>query len=138
MGIVFSRISTIFMAFSSSLARERHARCMTDSLRKPEAPIIHCLSHDYSPKVKTETASEMAFFVLLAKKPSLSAAARELNITPPAVTKRLAQIEQRLGVRLLNRSTRKISLTSEGELYLSYATAILADIREMEDQASSS
>ncbi len=80
----------------------------------------------------------MAFFVLLAKKPSLSAAARELNITPPAVTKRLAQMEQRLGVRLLNRSTRKISLTSEGELYLSYATAILADIREMEDQVSSS
>jgi DNA-binding transcriptional LysR family regulator len=76
--------------------------------------------------------------VLLAKKASLSATARELNITPPAVTKRLAQMEQRLGVRLVNRTTRKVSLTSEGELYLAHATNILAEIREMEDIVTSS
>jgi LysR family transcriptional activator of dmlA len=80
----------------------------------------------------------MAFFVLLAKKASLSATAREMNITPPAVTKRLAQMEQRLGVRLVNRTTRKVSLTSEGELYLAHATNILAEIREMEDLVASS
>jgi LysR family transcriptional regulator, transcriptional activator for dmlA len=111
---------------------------MTDSIRKEERPIIHRHSHDYLPQVKTDTTSELAFFVLLAKKASLSATARELNITPPAVTKRLAQMEQRLGVRLVNRTTRKVSLTSEGELYLTYATGILADIREMEEQVSSS
>jgi DNA-binding transcriptional LysR family regulator len=88
--------------------------------------------------VKNDASSELAFFVLLAKKASLSATARELNITPPAVTKRLAQMEQRLGVRLVNRTTRKVSLTSEGELYLARASSILADIREMEDAVASS
>lgn len=87
--------------------------------------------------MKTDATSELAFFVLLAKKASLSAAARELDITPPAVTKRLALMEQRLGVRLINRTTRTVSLTSEGEIYLEHATKILADIREMEDQVAS-
>ncbi|MEN3291086.1 MAG: LysR family transcriptional regulator, transcriptional activator for dmlA [Burkholderiales bacterium] len=87
--------------------------------------------------MKNDTSSELAFFVLLAKKASLSATAREMNITPPAVTKRLAQMEQRLGVRLVNRTTRKVSLTSEGELYLAHATNILAEIREMEDLVAS-
>ncbi len=88
--------------------------------------------------MKSDATSELAFFVLLAKKSSLSATARELNITPPAVTKRLAQMEQRLGVRLVNRTTRTLSLTSEGELYLEHATKILAQIREMEEQIASS
>ena len=87
--------------------------------------------------VKTDAASEMKLFVLLAKKGSLSAAARELDITPPAVTKRLAQMEQRLGVRLLNRTTRRLSLTSEGELYLEQAQRILDDIRAMEESVAS-
>lgn len=47
-------------------------------------------------------------------------------------------MESRLGVRLLNRTTRSISLTNEGETYLSYATRILADLREMENVVSSS
>ncbi len=79
-----------------------------------------------------DTSSELAFFALLADKASFTAAARELNLTPPAVSKRLAQIEQRLGVRLLNRSTRRVSLTDEGELYLEHARRILADIEELE------
>jgi LysR family transcriptional activator of dmlA len=88
--------------------------------------------------VKTDTSSELAFFVLLAKKGSLSATAREMSITPPAVTKRLAQMEQRLGVRLVNRTTRTVSLTSEGEVYLAHASNILAEIKEMEELVSSS
>jgi DNA-binding transcriptional LysR family regulator len=82
--------------------------------------------------------SDLEFFVLLAKLGSLSATARELGVTPPAATRRLAQMEQRLGVRLANRSTRKVSLTSEGELYLAQATQIVADIRAMEESVSSS
>jgi len=62
--------------------------------------------------------SELAFFSQLVAAGSLAATARELNLTPPAVTKRLAQLEKRLGVRLLNRTTRSISLTAEGETYL--------------------
>lgn len=87
--------------------------------------------------MKTDTASELTFFVLLARHASLSAAARALDITPPAATKRLALMEQRLGVRLVNRTTRTVSLTSEGELYLEHATKILADIRDMEEQIAS-
>nr|WP_307731301.1 LysR substrate-binding domain-containing protein [Massilia agilis] len=78
----------------------------------------------------------MEFFVLVARHSSLSAAARALDLTPPAASKRLAQMEQRLGVQLLNRTTRSISLTSEGETYLRHATRILAEIREMEDAVS--
>ena len=88
--------------------------------------------------MKTELASELEFFVLIARLGSLSAAARELNLTPPAATKRLALTESRLGVRLVNRTTRSISLTNEGETYLAYATRILADLREMENVVSSS
>jgi LysR family transcriptional regulator, transcriptional activator for dmlA len=84
--------------------------------------------------VKTDAISELSFLVLVARHASLSAAARELNLTPPAVTKRLAQMEQRLGVRLVNRTTRSLSLSAEGELYLAHAGRILADIREMEEQ----
>src|SRR5471032_1410634 len=67
-------------------------------------------------------AGELSFFVMLARHASLSATARELDVTPPAVTKRLALMEQRLGVRLVNRTTRRVSLTSEGETYLAHAT----------------
>lgn len=82
--------------------------------------------------------SELTFFSLVAKKGSLSAAARELDVTPPAISKRLAQLEQRLGVRLLNRTTRRLSLTNEGEVYLENARRILADIEELERLVSSS
>ena len=82
--------------------------------------------------------SELAFFCLLIKQGSLAATARELNLTPPAVSRRLSQLEERLGVRLLNRTTRRISLTSEGEVYFGNAQRILSDIDEMERLVSSS
>ncbi|EEG09617.1 LysR family transcriptional regulator [Pseudogulbenkiania ferrooxidans] len=82
--------------------------------------------------------SELAFFCLLVKQGSLTATARELNLTPPAVSRRLAQLEERLGVRLLNRTTRRISLTSEGEVYFQNAMRILSEIDEMEQLVSSS
>lgn len=82
--------------------------------------------------------SELAFFCLLVKQGSLAATARELNLTPPAVSRRLSQLEERLGVRLLNRTTRRISLTSEGEVYFENAQRILGDIDEMERLVSSS
>lgn len=85
-----------------------------------------------------DLASSLEFFVLLARHRNLSTVARLLDLTPPAATKRLAQLEARLGVRLVNRTTRSISLTPEGETYLHYATRILADVREMEEVVSSS
>jgi DNA-binding transcriptional LysR family regulator len=79
----------------------------------------------------------MAFFSLLARLESFSAAAREMNVTTPAISKRLRQMEARLGVQLLNRTTRRISLTAEGELYLEHARRILTDIEGMERLVSS-
>jgi DNA-binding transcriptional LysR family regulator len=82
--------------------------------------------------------SELAFFCLLIKQGSLAATARELNLTPPAVSRRLTQLEERLGVRLLNRTTRRISLTTEGEVYFENGQRILSDIDDMERRISSS
>lgn len=78
--------------------------------------------------------ADLAFFSTLAGAASLSAAARELGITTAAVSRHLAQMETRLGLALVNRSTRRMSLTAEGQLYRDHARRILADIGEMEDQ----
>jgi LysR family transcriptional regulator, transcriptional activator for dmlA len=79
----------------------------------------------------------MAFFNMLARCGSFSAAARELEVSTPAVSKRLAQMEARLGVQLLNRTTRRMGLTAEGETYLSHSRRILADIDDMEQLLTS-
>lgn len=81
-------------------------------------------------------SSEMAFFSLLARCGSFSRAAGELSLSTPAVSKRLAQLEARLGVQLLNRTTRRVSLTQEGEIYLQHARRILVDIEDMEHLVS--
>ncbi|HEU5315590.1 MAG TPA: LysR family transcriptional regulator, partial [Chloroflexota bacterium] len=81
----------------------------------------------------TASASqEMQFFSTLMRCGSLSAAARELQVSPPAVSKRLAALEARLGVSLLNRTTRRLSLTHEGETYLATARHILGEIDALE------
>ena len=82
--------------------------------------------------------SDLEFFVQLVHQGSLAALARELGVTPPAVTTRLAQLEKRLGVRLLNRTTRRISVTHEGEMYLATGGRLLAELQELEQAISSS
>src|SRR5688572_32249354 len=82
--------------------------------------------------------SDLAFFVTVVKAGSLTAAAREMDVTPPAISKRLAALEDRLGVRLLNRTTRRLSLTHEGELYLESAKRIIEDIEGLEGKLASS
>ena len=76
--------------------------------------------------------SEMSFFSTLMACGSFSGAAIELGITTPAVSKRLTNLEARLGVRLLNRTSRRISLTPEGELFLERARLILVEIDDLE------
>jgi LysR family transcriptional regulator, transcriptional activator for dmlA len=75
---------------------------------------------------------DLGFFSVLASAGSLSAAARELGITTPAVSKHLALMESRVGIALVNRTTRRMSLTQEGELYLEHARRILSDIDDMD------
>ena len=81
--------------------------------------------------------ADFAFFSTLVARGSLSAAARELGITTPAVSKRLAQMEARLGLVLLTRTTRRMGLTPEGELYLDHARRVLAEIDELAQQLGS-
>ncbi len=78
-------------------------------------------------------AGDLGFFSSLAAAGSLSAAARELGISTPAVSKHLAVMEARVGLPLVNRSTRRMSLTPEGELVLEHARRILGEIDEMQD-----
>ena len=75
--------------------------------------------------------ADLGFFSALASAGSLSAAARELGITTPAVSKHLALMESRVGVPLVNRTTRRMSLTPEGEIYLEHARRILGEINDM-------
>ncbi|MDN3922724.1 LysR substrate-binding domain-containing protein [Roseateles violae] len=77
--------------------------------------------------------ADLSFFSALAGAGSLSAAARELGVTTPAVSKHLAQLELRVGVALVNRTTRRMSLTPEGELMLEHARRILGEIGDLED-----
>ena len=75
--------------------------------------------------------ADLGFFSVLASGGSLGAAARELGITTAAVSKHLALMEARAGVVLVNRTTRRMSLTPEGELYLEHARRILGEIDDM-------
>jgi DNA-binding transcriptional LysR family regulator len=74
---------------------------------------------------------DLSFFSTLARCGSLSAAAREVGVTTAAVSKRLQQMEARAGAALVNRTTRRMSLTAEGELFLGHARRILAEIDEL-------
>lgn len=79
-----------------------------------------------------DSTLDLAFFAVLARAPSLAAAAQELGVSPPAVSRRLAALEQRLGVTLLHRTTRRLSLSAEGERYLEEGEAILREIERLE------
>ncbi|SAL64467.1 LysR family transcriptional regulator [Caballeronia cordobensis] len=81
----------------------------------------------------TVLPADLSFFPTLSAAGSLSAAARELGLTAAAVSKRLSQMETRAGVALVNRTTRRMMLTPEGELYLEHARRILDEIDELSE-----
>ncbi len=83
-------------------------------------------------------AGDLGFFSALAMAGSLSAAAREMGITTAAVSKHLSQMESRLGVPLINRTTRRMSLTVEGDFLLRHARSILAEMADLEQQLGAS
>jgi LysR family transcriptional activator of dmlA len=76
-------------------------------------------------------SGDLEFFSALAACGSLAAAGRRLGITTAAVSRRLSLMEARLGLALVARTTRRMSLTPEGELYLERARRILDDLDEM-------
>src|SRR2546429_8670622 len=77
----------------------------------------------------------MQAFVAVADLKGFAPAARKLGLSPSAVTRLIAALEQRLGARLLQRTTRSVTLTDVGTRYLERARRILADIEEAEGAA---
>src|SRR5256884_9739412 len=74
----------------------------------------------------------MAAFVAVADLEGFAPAARKLGLSPSNVTRLIAALEDRLGVRLLQRTTRSVTLTDAGTRYLERARRILADVEEAE------
>ena len=79
-----------------------------------------------------DRAREMEVFASVAQSGSFSAAGRALGLTPSAVSRTIDRIEARLGVRLMLRTTRVLTLTAEGQTYLGAARRILADLDDAE------
>src|ERR1700742_185317 len=77
----------------------------------------------------------MQAFVAVADLQGFAPAARKLNLSPSAVTRLIAALEERLGARLLQRTTRQVALTDTGAHYLERARRILADVEEAERAA---
>ena len=78
------------------------------------------------------TTDDLAFFTRVATQGSLTAVARALGLSLPAISKRLTLLEQRLGVQLIRRTTRRLELTPEAQLYLEGARPILRQLEELE------
>jgi LysR family transcriptional regulator for bpeEF and oprC len=72
------------------------------------------------------------YFVQTVEAGSMAAAARQLAVSPPAVTKMIAALERDLGTTLLRRDSRKLLLTPDGDRYLKTCGRLLADLRETE------
>ena len=83
-----------------------------------------------------DRADGVMVFVEVAEHGSFAAAARKLRRSPTAITRAVADLEGRLGVRLLNRTTRAVSVTEAGQRFLAGAKRVLADLDEIERAAA--
>jgi DNA-binding transcriptional LysR family regulator len=79
--------------------------------------------------------TSMATFVKVVESGGFSAAARTLGMSPSMVTAHVQSLEERLGVRLLNRSTRRVSLTEVGHAYYERCSQVLADVEDADQIA---
>ena len=77
---------------------------------------------------------ELNVFVTVVEEQGFSAAAKRLDSTPAAVSRRIKALEQRLGVRLLQRTTRSLKLTEAGELYFREVSRLLSDLKTVEHE----
>lgn len=77
-------------------------------------------------------AGEMEVFLRVVDAGSFSEAARQMLMTPSSVSKLVGRIEARLGVRLLERSTRRLVLTAEGHVYAERSRVVLAELAQIE------
>ena len=79
-----------------------------------------------------DNLQEIRIFTRVVSSGSMSAAARELDLSLALVSKRLAALEARLGVRLMHRTTRRQSLTADGEVFHERCLRILAEVQDTE------
>jgi len=84
------------------------------------------------------TFEEMHHFVRIVEAGSITEAAEQLGLAKSGVSRRLAELETRLGVRLLNRTTRRSSLTEAGRSYYEGAVKLLSDVAELDAQVADS
>ena len=83
------------------------------------------------------TSEDLWFFNVVANSTSLAESARKLDVTPPAVTQRLRALEKRVGMRLVDRSGRGLSLTDEGALVAAHGRAVVDAIETLSDTLAS-
>src|SRR5207244_236381 len=83
------------------------------------------------------SSNEMAIFQRVAERGSFAGAAADVGLSASAVAKLITRLEQRLGVRLINRTTRHLALTAEGEIYLDRVREILGAIEAAESEVAS-
>ena len=83
-----------------------------------------------------DRAAEMTAFVRAVETGGFTAAAREIGLTPSALSKLVTRLEDRLGARLLQRTTRRLQLTSEGEAFYARARPILVAMDEAEAEVT--
>lgn len=80
------------------------------------------------------SADDLELFATIGASPSLAAAARTLGVTPPAVSQRLAQIERRLGLRLVERDGKGLRITADGALLLDRSNDILTRLSSLQEE----
>src|SRR5262245_26411963 len=87
-------------------------------------------------RIRMDRSGEMEVFVRVVQEGGFSAAARAIGLTPSAVSKLIVRLEERLGVRLLLRTTRALTLTEEGEVYHRSAQRILQELDDADQSVA--
>jgi DNA-binding transcriptional LysR family regulator len=85
----------------------------------------------------SNSSNEMSIFRRVVERGSFAGAAEDMGLSPSAVSKFITRLELRLGVRLINRTTRRLALTHEGEIYLERSRDILGAIESVEAEIAS-
>ncbi|EMR7683812.1 LysR family transcriptional regulator [Yersinia enterocolitica] len=85
--------------------------------------------------ILSERLKGIGTFVVVADACSFTAAAEQLNLTSSAVSKSVARLEERLGARLFERTTRRLVLTDAGSVFYRTCVRVLADLEEAETEA---
>jgi DNA-binding transcriptional LysR family regulator len=91
---------------------------------------------EFMARMIPDRAAEFTALVTAVERGGFTAAARQLGVTPSAMSKTITRLENRLGVRLLNRTTRQLALTPEGEAFFVRGQRILAEMNDAEQEVT--